>query len=100
MGNSTIHEFADAFVRIFYQGEPGKLPARSISTLSLDEAYLVQDCAIQRRTERGEKVVGYKVGCTSSAIRQQFGLQEPIHGRLLEPHIHASGIELPCDDFT
>ena len=100
MANSTINEFAEAFVRLFYEGKADTSPTRSISTLSLDEAYLVQDSAIQLRTERGEKVIGYKVGCTSRAIRQQFGLQEPIHGRLLEPHVHADGSELLCDAFT
>ena len=31
-----------------------------------------------RRVAKGEHVAGYKVGCTSRAIRQQFGLSEPI----------------------
>jgi 2-keto-4-pentenoate hydratase len=35
--------------------------------------------------------VGYKVGCTSDSIRRQFGLTEPINGRLMSPHIETDG---------
>ena len=35
-------------------------------------------------------MVGFKVGCTSTAIRQQFGINEPINGKLFQPHILGS----------
>lgn len=35
--------------------------------------------------------MGYKVGCTSDSIRRQFGLTEPINGRLMSPHIETDG---------
>jgi len=42
----------------------------------------------------GESVVGYKVGCTSAAIRSQFGLKEAICGRLFHPHVQEEGVRL------
>lgn len=60
----------------------------SIGSLSLDDAYRIQDEAVRLRMEKGERVVGYKIGCTSRAIRQQFGLKEPINGRIMAPHVY------------
>jgi 2-keto-4-pentenoate hydratase len=83
----TIESLGTWFSNAFYTGKfDGDLdfPIRS---LSLDDAYRIQDRAIQLRMGMGEQVVGYKVGCTSKAIQQQFGLKEPINGRLMTPHI-------------
>ena len=51
------------------------------------------------RVDRGEEVVGFKVGCTSQAIRSQFGLQEPISGRLFSPYIYEEGVHLDWRDY-
>lgn len=55
-------------------------------TLQLDEksAYLLQDEVTLLRTEQGERVAGYKVGCTGLGITQLFGLDGPIRGTLFE----------------
>ena len=53
-----------------------------LRNLSIDEAYQVQHLVSDMRIAAGDKAVGYKVGCTSSAIQQQFGLNEPIRGYL------------------
>ena len=100
MTQQTIEAFADSFFRVFYEGQPGQFPSTSIETLSLDEAYRVQRSVMRRRVEKGERVVGYKVGCTSKAIQEQFGLREPICGRLFEPHIYDDRQELKLSDFT
>lgn len=50
----------------------------------LGKAYRVQACARSLRELRGEKCVGYKVGCTSAAVRERLGLTsvEAIRGLL------------------
>ncbi|MEM7134588.1 MAG: fumarylacetoacetate hydrolase family protein [Chloroflexota bacterium] len=65
-----------------------------MSELSLEEAYQIQDEVAQLRVERGEQVVGFKVGCTSSAIRTQFGLKEPISARLFSPYLYEDSVHL------
>ena len=71
-----------------------------MGTLSLAESYDVQQQVIGRRVAAGERVAGYKVGCTSTAIRQQFGLSEPICGRLMDPYIYEGGIELDWNTYV
>ena len=94
-----ISMLADNFVRAFYERSWGESLDPTIAEISIAEAYSVQDRVATLRVARGEELVGYKVGCTSTAIRRQFGLQEPISGRLLRPHIHQEGTELYWDDF-
>jgi 2-keto-4-pentenoate hydratase len=36
------------------------------------------------RVDRGERVIGYKIGCTSRAIQDQLGISEPIFGRVFD----------------
>jgi 2-oxo-3-hexenedioate decarboxylase len=51
---------------------------------TLPQAYEIQKLGLERQLSRGEKVVGYKMGLTSAAKRQQMNLGEPIYGYLLE----------------
>lgn len=78
---------ADQFFHAFYRKEWLGECEPAISTLSLAEAYQVQNMVAQKRVEAGERIVGYKVGCTSRAIRSQFGLTEPINGNIFQPHV-------------
>ena len=83
-----IDLLAAKFFEAFYEREWRGALEPQVSQLSIAEAYDVQDLVTQMRIDKGEKVVGFKVGCTSQAIRSQFGLQEPIYGRVFEPHLH------------
>jgi 2-keto-4-pentenoate hydratase len=46
------------------------------------------------REQRGERIIGYKVGCTSKPIQEQLGMQEPIFGRILDTGCFRSGARL------
>ncbi|MEV4663646.1 fumarylacetoacetate hydrolase family protein [Micromonospora echinofusca] len=52
--------------------------------LDVDAAYAVQTALIQRRLDRGERVVGLKMGLTSKAKMAQVGVDEVIWGRLTD----------------
>ena len=47
-------------------------------------AYQVQARGIALRLQRGEKIVGYKMGLTSAAKRAQMSLEAPIYGVLTD----------------
>lgn len=51
---------------------------------SLADAYAVQRRLTQLRLERRASVVGWKLGYTSVAMREQMGISEPNHGPLLD----------------
>lgn len=48
------------------------------------EAYQIQTLWSQLRAERGERVLGHKIGLTSRAMQEQIGVDEPDYGRLWE----------------
>lgn len=82
-----LQPFADTFLRLFQEHRFVHAGNESIRSLTLQDAYTVQQMVIDARTASGEQVIGYKVGCTSEAIRRQFGLSEPICGCLMAPHL-------------
>lgn len=84
-----LDAFADEMLGVFRRHELVRRSDLDIAQLTLDEAYAVQDRVIAARTAGGERQVGWKIGCTSRAIQQQFGLSEPIYARIMHPHIHA-----------
>lgn len=53
-------------------------------SLSLTEAYEIQNLSVKRRLARGERRVGVKMGFTSRAKMAQMGLQDVIWGRLTD----------------
>ncbi|WNM37082.1 4-oxalocrotonate decarboxylase [Micromonospora halotolerans] len=52
--------------------------------LDVDAAYAVQAALLQRRLDRGERLVGLKMGLTSKAKMAQVGVDEVIWGRLTD----------------
>jgi len=66
---------------------------------SLDEAYALQRRFAALRVARGEKTIGFKVGCTGPKIRAALGIQESVHGFLWEGEQRASGAALRASQF-
>ena len=89
-GPATLSEaFFDA-----HYAKVWRLEKSSPQCLTISEAYQFQNQVCEKRIARGESVVGYKVGCTSRAIRSQLGLAEPISARLFAPHVTGGRIAI------
>ncbi len=92
--------YAQQFCRAFYQRKWEGDCDPAVAELSIGEAYAVQDLVAELRVEKGEEIAGYKVGCTSEAIRKQFGLSEPISGRLFHPHVQKEGVDVDWQKYA
>jgi 2-oxo-3-hexenedioate decarboxylase len=67
--------------------DKARLEAQAIPQLGLDSAaqgYAVQAKLMRLRLDRGERLVGYKMGLTSKAKMAQVGVNEVIFGRLTD----------------
>ena len=65
-------------------------------------AYAIQSQWADMRLERGEKIVGRKIGLTSKAVQQQLGVAEPDYGALWQSSFYeAKGgqVSMPASDF-
>lgn len=94
-----IQQFGRAFHAVFEEKRLGQKPSTPIESLSLEEAYAVQQLVVETRIAAGEQAAGYKVGCTSREIRRQFGLDEPICGRVMHPHVYQGNATLNWNEF-
>ena len=52
------------------------------------------------RLADGDRVVGYKVGCTGPGTTAQFGMAGPIRGYLYESEVRRTGVSLDVADFA
>ena len=68
--------------------------------MTQDEAYALQGEVARLREARGERIIGYKIGCTSRAIQEQLGIGEPIFGRLFDTGCFPSGSHLAHARFA
>jgi 2-keto-4-pentenoate hydratase len=55
-----------------------------VTTLSVEDAYAVQSLQVERWVSAGARVRGHKVGLTSRAMQQMFGVSQPDYGHLLD----------------
>jgi 2-keto-4-pentenoate hydratase len=97
--DARLRELARRMLMDYDAGTPNQI-FRQPLTLTIDEAYQIQGEVARRREERGEKIIGYKVGCISTAIQQQLGVSEPIFGRLFDTECHSSGARLSCANYA
>ncbi|MFY0650870.1 MAG: hypothetical protein JXQ96_02495 [Cyclobacteriaceae bacterium] len=93
-----LEPLADSFYDSFYK-KTWNGDEELLRSISIGDAYDVQNLVAEKRIKSGERVAGFKVGCTSEAIRKQFGLTEPISGRLFYPHTTESLRSINCSDF-
>ncbi len=78
---------------------PGRLSCRP-GALTIAQAYALQAEVGLLRERRGERIIGYKVGCTSKPIQQQLGVAEPIFGRIFDTGRFRSGACLSHAGFA
>jgi 2-keto-4-pentenoate hydratase len=68
--------------------------------LTPEQAYALQGEVARLREDRGEPIIGYKIGCTSRAIQDQLGIREPIIARVFGTECYAAGSRVGDADFA
>ena len=71
------------------------VPLTDAGELTLAGAYRIQAEGTALRLARGERVVGWKLGYTSLAMRQQMGVDAPNYGPLTDVMMLPSGARVP-----
>ncbi len=67
--------------------------------MDFEDAYDVQYAIKQRKLERGNKIVGMKVGLTSRVKMKQMGVESPIYGFLADYFDCPMGGEIKMDEL-
>ena len=101
LSDEEVHRVAQRMLADFDAHRPNEIFAeRNANWLTIDEAYAVQRAVAELRQARGERRLGYKVGCVSPAIQNQLGLSQPVHGSLWDTASYQSGCHLPVARFV
>lgn len=74
-------------------------PPQWFDKLTLDQACRVQLGLLDKSVAAGARQVGWKVGLTAAAIREQFCVHEPVFGYLLESGRLDSGTQVDLADW-
>ena len=67
--------------------------------LDLGTAYRAQWLGVEDRLDRGERLVGAKLGLTSRAMRRAIGIEDPLYGWLTSNMIVPAGERLPLEQL-
>ena len=99
LNHAEIQTIAERILHDYDRAEPGTQFGEDLR-LEIEDAWLVQDVVAQLRIDRGEKDVGYKIGCIVESNQQRMGLTHPASGRLWASEIHEDCITLPKSEFA
>lgn len=80
--------------------QPPRIVSEGLDQLSVADAYQIQHRVVAHRVTRGERRLGYKVGCTSKAIQQQINIASPIWGNLFDSQQFSNHAEFPLSRFA
>ncbi len=67
--------------------------------ITIEDAYHIQQRMIARRVEKGERVIGKKIGVTSKAVMNMLGVHQPDFGYLLDGMVYNEGESIEMDDL-
>ena len=93
-----VGELAARQLKDYDSHQPGMLFAEGC-VLDVSQGYELQNAVAKLRFQRGERLIGYKVGCTSSVIQEQLGINHRVRGLLFDTEQHESGVALSRQSF-
>ena len=79
-----MRDFDRAIEEFWAARNGGPYPLHWEPKLGREDAYRLNLALAKRHADRGDPVAGWKVGLTARAIREQFGLPEPVFALLFE----------------
>ena len=92
-----------AEARLLDEAERNRRQARQTTSvhpdMTIEDAYRVQGAWLGLRLERGERLIGHKIGLTSHAMQQAMNITAPDSGFLTDAMVFSPGEGPPAGDF-
>ena len=83
----------------YQSNNPGTCFSEPGFSITVAAAYHLQDAVSRLRVEAGERIIGYKVGCTGPRTKAQFGINGPIRGTLFEGEARQNNAVINPNEF-
>jgi len=97
MSPDKIQHYGDELYQSLVDRQPVTPLTEREAAIGIDDAYRIQLCMIQRRVDKGETVIGKKIGVTSKAVQQMLQVYQPDFGQLLSGMVYSEGAAIPLD---
>ena len=65
-----------------------------------EDALIIQSNVARLRVNRGDQIIGYKIGCVSKDTQKKMGFTQPACGYLWKSELYQSGVTLNKKDYT
>jgi 2-keto-4-pentenoate hydratase len=91
--------FANKILEDYDSKNPGAI-FKEKKIITNEDALLIQSNVAKLREKRGERVIGYKIGCISKDTQKKMGFTQPACGYLWKNELHNSEIILNKEDYT
>lgn len=99
LDNTDVATLAERMLADYDNATPGTVFAEGLR-LSATEAWQLQSAVASLREQRGEQVIGYKIGCVFAGNQKMMGLTHPAWGRLWSTELHESGVRLDKASYS
>ena len=93
LDDTTLTTLAGRMLADYDNATPGTVFAEGLR-LTPAEAWRLQSAVADLRERRGERIVGYKIGCVCEGNQKMMGLTHPAWGRLWSTELHETGADL------
>ena len=100
LSNNVIESLSNELMEAQETRVPVVSLAQRYPEMDLSDAYRIQLRTLDRRVAAGAMVIGAKVGFTSLATQQQFGVSEPVAGLLLNSTVYRERADIPTSLFV
>ncbi|QGU06927.1 2-keto-4-pentenoate hydratase [Corynebacterium occultum] len=95
----ALHDVAQDFLAAYESSQPIQPPRETIPNLDVTGAYRIQQLQEQAFIDRGEQVVGRKIGLTSLAMQRQLGVDSPDFGFFTDAMMYRDTDPIPTALF-
>ncbi len=92
MEAQLIEALAERLLRAEETRTPIEVPTIEYPAMTVADGYAVQRLIVAKKVARGDRVIGKKVGLTSRANQDVFGVHEPVYGQLLASGMHMENV--------
>ena len=90
---------ANTILKDYDAKNPGTIFKTKIK-LSNEDALHIQSKVTKLRIGRGEKVIGYKIGCVAKETQKKMGFNQPAWGTLWNSELYESGTRLEKKNYS
>ena len=94
-----IDTFSQKILEDYDSNNPGTIFKDKIK-ISNGDALILQSTVSKLREKRGEKIIGYKIGCVLKETQKKMGFTQPAWGTLWENELHKNGATLNKKEYS